>query len=339
MVVLTVVGRFSKAAHFIPLPKLPSARETAQVMVDHVFKIHGLPTDVVSDRGPQFTSQFWGEFCRLIGASSSLSSGFHPQTNGQAERTNQILGRMLRSLTSQSPASWCDQLSWAEYAHNSLPSSATGLSPFHACLGYQPPLFTSQKTESSVPSVQAFIQRCRCTWRRVSSALCRSRARTRRAANRHRVKAPRYVCGQKVWLSTQNLPLQVSSRKLMPRFIGPFSIVKVLSPVAVKLRLSRQLRRVHPIFHVSCIKPVIRTPTRPTRPPPALDEGSSIYRVRRLLDVRPRGWGHQFLVDWEGYGPEERRWIPARDVLDRSLIEDFYRSRQSPSSGAPGGAR
>ncbi len=338
-VVLTVVGRFSKAAHFIPLPKLPSTKETAQVMVDHVFKIHGLPTDVVSDRGPQFKSQFWEEFCRLIGASSSLSSGFHPQTNGQAERTNQILGRMLRSLTSQSPASWCDQLSWAEYAHNSLPSSATGLSPFHACLGYQPPLFTSQETESSVPSVQAFIQRCRCTWRRVSSALCRSRARTRRAANRHRVKAPRYVCGQKVWLSTQNLPLQVSSRKLMPRFIGPFSMVKVLSPVAVKLRLSRQLRRVHPVFHVSCIKPVIRTPTRPTRPPPALDEGSSIYRVRRLLDVRPRGRGHQFLVDWEGYGPEERRWIPARDVLDRSLIDDFYRSRQSPSSGAPGGAR
>ncbi len=338
-VVLTVVDRFSKAAHFIPLPKLPSAKETAQLMVDHVFKIHGLPTDVVSDRGPQFTSQFWGEFCRLIGASSSLSSGFHPQTNGQAERTNQILGRMLRSLTSQSPASWCDQLSWAEYAHNTLPSTATGLSPFHACLGYQPPLFTSQETESSVPSVQAFIQRCRRTWRRVRSALCRSRVRTRRAANRHRVKAPRYVCGQKVWLSTQNLPLQVSSRKLMPRFIGPFSIVKVLSPVAVKLRLSNQLRRVHPVFHVSCIKPVIRIPTRPTRPPPALDEGSSIYRVRRLLDVRPRGRGHQFLVDWEGYGPEERRWIPARDVLDRSLIDDFYRSRQSPSSGAPGGAR
>ncbi len=121
----------------------------------------------------------------------------------------------------------------------------------------------------------------------------------------------------------------------MPRFIGPFSIVKVLSPVAVKLRLSNQLRRVHPVFHVSCIKPVIRIPTRP---PPALDEGSSIYRVRRLLDIRPRGRGHQFLVDWEGYGPEERRWIPARDVLDRSLIDDFYRSRQSPSSGAPRGA-
>ncbi len=101
----------------------------------------------------------------------------------------------------------------------------------------------------------------------------------------------------------------------MPRFVGPFSIVKVLSPVAIKLRLFLKL------------------------PPPPIDKEASIYRVRKLLDVRPRGRGHQFLVDWEGYGPEERRWIPARDVLDRSLIEDFYRSRQAPVSGAPGGAR
>ncbi len=91
-VILTVVDRFYKASHFIPLPKLPSARETGQVMVDHVFKIHGLPSDIMSDRWPQFASQFWREFCYQIGASPALSSGFHPQTNGQAKRTNQILG-------------------------------------------------------------------------------------------------------------------------------------------------------------------------------------------------------------------------------------------------------
>ncbi len=132
--------------------------------------------------------------------------------------------------------------------------------PFECCLGYQPPLFASQESQSSVPSVERFIQRCKRTWRRVRSALCRTRTRTRRAANRHRVRSPRYVCGQKVWLSTRNLPIQEGSRKLMPRFVGPFSIVKVLSPVAIKLRLSRQLRHVHPVFHVSYVKPVFRWP-------------------------------------------------------------------------------
>ncbi|KAG1933640.1 retrotransposable element [Pimephales promelas] len=335
-VILTVVDRFSKTARFIPLPKLPSARETAQIIVDQVFKIHGLPSDVVSDRGPQFSSLFWKEFCRLIGASASLSSGFHPQTNGQAERANQTIGRILRSLAFRNPVSWSEQLSWAEYALNSAPSSATGLSPFQCCLGYQPPLFSSQETESQVPSVQAFIQRAKRTWREVRSALVKSRSRTRRAANRRRVKSPRYSVGQRVWLSTLNLPLQSTSRKLAPKFIGPFRILKILSPVSVRLKLSTNLRRVHPVFHVSCIKPVIRAPPRPVTPPVRV-EGAPVYRVRRLLDVRPRGRGHQFLVDWEGYGPEERCWIPSRDVLDRSLIDDFYRSRQS-SSVAPGGA-
>ncbi len=159
-----VVDRFSKAVYFIPLPKLPSARETAQLMVDHVLRLHGLPVDGVSDRGPQFASRFWKEFCRQIGASASLSSGFHPQTNGQCERANEDLERMLRCLTSNNPSSWCQQLSWIEYAHNSLPVAASGVSPFECSVGYIPPLFPSQEPEAAVPSALAFVQRCRRTW-------------------------------------------------------------------------------------------------------------------------------------------------------------------------------
>ena len=83
--VLTVVARFSKMVRFIALPKLPSAKETAEVMMDLVFKIHGFPKDIVSDRGPQFVSRFWREFWRLIGATASLTSGYHPEANGQTE--------------------------------------------------------------------------------------------------------------------------------------------------------------------------------------------------------------------------------------------------------------
>lgn len=138
--ILTMVDCFSKAAHFVPLPKLPSAKQTAELLVLHVFCLHGLPSDVVSDRDPQFTSQFWKAFCRLLGFSPSLSSGFHPQTNGQTERANQKLEVALRCMTSWDPASWSRTLPWVEYAHNPLPISATGLSPFHCCPGYQPPL-------------------------------------------------------------------------------------------------------------------------------------------------------------------------------------------------------
>ena len=92
--ILTIVDRFSKVVYFVDLPKLPSATETAQLLVGHVFRIHGIPADIVSDGGPQFTSGVWKEFCKALGT-SSLSSGYHPQSNGQTERANQDLETAL----------------------------------------------------------------------------------------------------------------------------------------------------------------------------------------------------------------------------------------------------
>ncbi|KAI2657562.1 Transposon Tf2-9 polyprotein [Labeo rohita] len=97
----------------------------------HVFRIHGLPMDVVSDRGPQFVSKFWREFCHLLGATN--------------------------------PSSWSQQFSWVEYAHNLLPVSATGLSPFECSLGYQPPVFSSMESEVTLSSAHTFVQRCQRT--------------------------------------------------------------------------------------------------------------------------------------------------------------------------------
>lgn len=190
-VVLTVVNRFSKAAHFIPLAKLPSAKETAVAVVDHVFRLHGLPSDVVSDRGPQFVSKFWREFCKLLGATVRLSSGFHPQSNAQTERANQDLERTLRCLVAKNPSSWSQQLSMVEYAHNTLPVSATGLSPFECNVGYQPPIFHSLESKVTVPSAHAFVQRCHRTWTEARETLLQVRARTKARADCHRSRPPR----------------------------------------------------------------------------------------------------------------------------------------------------
>ncbi len=115
-----------------------------------------------------------------------------------------------------------------------------------------------------------------------------------------------------------------------------FTKHKISEPnMMVRLKLPSSLGRVHPVFHVSRVKPVFRSPlnsnsSSPAPPPPRLVDGSPVYSVRRLLDVRRRDRGFQYLVDWEGYGPEERSWVLARDILDRSLIEDFRRRQGKP---------
>ncbi|KAK3528456.1 hypothetical protein QTP70_000132 [Hemibagrus guttatus] len=253
--IMVVVDRFSKGCKLVPLKGLPTAMQTVDAMFCHVFRNFGLPEDIVSDWGPQFTSRVWGVLCARLDIGVSLSLSHHPQSNGQAERLNQEIGRFLRSYCSREQHRWSEFLPWAEYAQNSLTHSSTSLTPFQCVLGYQPPLFPWLGEPSSVPAVEEWYRLSQEVWERAHVWLQRAVRRQRIQADRHRSPHPAYQVGQRVWLSTRNLRLKLPCRKLSPKFIGPFEIIRQVNLVAYRLRLPASYC-ICPTFHASLLKPV-----------------------------------------------------------------------------------
>uniref|UniRef100_A0A3B1KF56 Chromo domain-containing protein n=1 Tax=Astyanax mexicanus TaxID=7994 RepID=A0A3B1KF56_ASTMX len=148
---------------------------------------------------------------------------------------------------------------------------------------------------------------------------------------------PQYQPGDRVWLSTRDLRFEGACKKLLPRYIGPFKVLSQVNEVTYKIELPAQYR-VHNSFHVSLLKPLVPGPLAegvPDDVPPAAVEGedSSTYAVREVLDSRRRGGVLQYLIDWEGYGPEERCWVAAGDVLDPALLAEFH--AHHPGKPAP----
>lgn len=156
--ILVVVDRLSKMAHFIPCKKAVSAPNVASLFIQHVFKLHGLPKSIVSDRDPKFTGHFWTSLFKSLGTNLLFSSAYHPQTNGQTERVNQILEEMLRHYIQSRLASREDYLPLVEFAYNNSFHSAIGMTPFQASYGHTPILPTNFVLQLKVALADQLVQ-------------------------------------------------------------------------------------------------------------------------------------------------------------------------------------
>ena len=130
-----VVDQLTKVAHFIPVKTTYTSAKLAQLYMSRIISLHGVPKGIVSDRGTQFTSHCWRQLHESLGTRLEFSTVFHPQTDGQTERVNQILEDMLRACALDYGSSWDENLPYAEFSYNNGYQASTGMSPFKALYG------------------------------------------------------------------------------------------------------------------------------------------------------------------------------------------------------------
>ena len=253
-----VVCRLTSMVHLIPLTTTTSAAELAELYIREVVRLHGLPESIVSDRDSKFTSKFWREVHRVLGAKLLMSTSFHPQTDGMTERAIRSVSQILRATVSPDQLDWVERIPLTEFAINSSTSATTGFAPFELNYGYMPRTMAGINDNASYIGVREFAQRARHNLEMAHDAIIDSRIHQAFQANKLRQQGPEFGEGDMVYLSTQNLALPKGrARKLMPKFIGPYKIIQChpeTSNYTLELPEELRVRRIHPNFHASLLR-------------------------------------------------------------------------------------
>jgi hypothetical protein len=329
--VAVFVDRMTKMVHFAPCTKEVTAPEYARLFIDHVFKLHGLPEVIISDRDPRFTSRFWRSLFELLGTDLRFSTAFHPQTDGQSERTIQTLENFLRPYVERNPTSWSQQLPLAEFAANNAENVATGYTPFFLSTGDHPIMPTAilkGKVSTNVESVQVMVERMKTALEEAQANLSLAQSRACYQANKSR-RVEQFEVGDEVVLATRNLRIdQHLPSKLRRRWVGPMRVAKVISPVAYQLDLP-PLWKVHPVFHISTLKRYHRSiefSRQVKPPPPILVEGEEEYEVEAILRHKGKNTRRLYQVLWKGYPVTEASWEPESHLQNAlPILEDYLR--------------
>jgi len=250
-----VIDQFTKMVHFIPLPKDgKTASDLSRIFAREVWRFHGLPSDIVSDRDSDFTSETWKEFLKLSGIRPRMSTAFHPQTNGQTERLNQTIKAYLRSFICHEQDDWVSLLPIAEFAYNNSVTSATGMSPFYANYGFHPTATNPTAANILNPASKVYAHWMHTVHAQARKGLESAQERMHRYADPSRKQAPAYQVGDLVILNGRNIQTRRPSRKLDHKNHGPFQVEKFVSPLAVRLTLPQKWK-IHPVFHISLVEP------------------------------------------------------------------------------------
>lgn len=252
-----IVDRLTKSAHFIAIRESSSSEKLADIYVREVVSRHGVPVTVISDRDVRFTSRFWGKFHEDLGTRLQFSTAFHPQTDGQSERTIQTLEDMLRACVLDFGGSWDTYLPLAEFSYNNSFHASIGMPPYEMLYGRRcrTPICWGEVGQRELGSTE-LVQKTTESIQLIRDRLRAAQSRQKSYADKRRSNLE-FSVGDSVLLKVSPWKGVIRFRKrgkLGPRFIGPFKIIARVGKVAYRLELPPELSQIHNTFHVSQLR-------------------------------------------------------------------------------------
>jgi len=272
-----------------------------------------------------------------------FTSGYHPEADGQTERTNQTLKQFLRIYCNYQQSDWSQLLPLAEFTYNNTPSSTTGISPFFTNKGYHPRMQLQVERVAQVTEVNSFVTDLKIVHEDLRTAIEDAQRRYQAPADRRRSPAPKIEIGDRIFILAKFIKSTRPTKKLSEKYLGPYEVVGKPGTQSYLIKLPNHLRAIHPVFHVSQIEPapLSNIPNRVNPPPPPLEIDSNLeFEVAQILDSkfdRHRKEPLLYLVQWSGYEgtPDEYSWAPATDLENAAdLVSDYhslYPKRPGPS--------
>ncbi len=254
---VVIIDHLTSMVHLVPGRVNYKARDIAELVFSEVYRHHGLPKAIVSDRDVLFTSTFWTHLHSLIGTKLKMSSAYHPQTDGATERANRTIGQMLRQCILPTQKDWVAKLPAIEFAINLARSETTGYAPFFLNSGRMPrSMIWDSPDKSEYPAVRVFAQRIKLAVMAAHDSILNARVKQVRDANRKRQAIP-FTTDDLVYISTTNITFPKGlARKLVPKYIGPYKILKDFGNSSFKIDLPSSLKQrgVHDVFHASYLR-------------------------------------------------------------------------------------
>jgi len=331
--IIVMVDRFTKMVHVAPCHDTVTSEGVARLFRDNIWKHHGLPLQVISDRGPQFVSGFMRELNKLLGIKITPSTAYHPQTDGQTERVNQEIEQYLRLFVNHRQDDWAEWLPLAEFSYNNRVQSSTRYTPFILNSGRHPRLGTEPIRETKVEAVATFLNKMSNARKEAAAALQQASDDMKRFYDHSRSSNITFNIGDMVWLDGKDLRTDRPSKKLEDKRYGPFKIKRVLSPQVYELHLPSSIR-IHPVFNVVKLRPFTPDPIlgrhNPSPSPLIVDGELTEYEVETILDSRLTRSKLFYKVKWKGYPLEESTWEPTENLGNSSkLVKQFHERHPS----------